>query len=898
MAAGQTSKPVKSLWEDVPASGEGNWEDVPAQTAQQQSSQPELSMSASPKTLGQFHQEDIAKEESESGIGGYLRSIKNVITKRPLLQRLSTPLPLQLLDAPELIDKIAAPASNLLRRYFDPTNASGGSVTNFGENRPMVNNPMGAMASDTILGMVAGAKPGNFGLVTDAETAANAAREALVNKPPTPPEPGLIQRVKNYRNDLQTARETLATGKEKGLDITAAARRNTAANKANLLNEQAAAQQGFNQQAKENIRPLRIQVKDLHNTKTDLSADLAAQKTSTREGLQSNLSKLNQDIAAAKQAATEKADAGVREFTGQFGVKAAPIAEPAPAPRKYSFAEPEVEPMVDSAVETRLNEIKEVFQSGIGELSGKGKSINTADMNAEAVGNLKQSDTGFGKIPLKTAFEELGGIKEPPGRIATAIEKDKNNPLYLRVKNAVADRIPDRFGDEIENANMMALERRPFPAEPTPVKMTPQEIAQGTQKQRIEGYRLETQKGQALRNKAKEIFNNDVRSIQTGTKQVEDPYTSWEGEGAKTEPVVKNVPGPVDVSEAQKELRPFYDKYQDLIRTAKQNGSPGAQAVIDIVEGDSVVPGSTALDNMAALNKLGYGKADIQIRTPSEAIARMAGDKYRAAIYKSLDNIKDGNIAKEALENEKLIYQKRDKLYNTGSILEGKPFARQAAVKFEASGGHIESLINDPIKFHAFWDRVEGTPFENPLRQQIADNVLGSGYQDFTKNWQKLMPEIKSRILTPDMIANGDRLAAEGPAALQKISEGAKAKNAEIVQGAMKQLTDIGKKKQQIGGITKNARELNAKIGDEKQAIQFGKQAKSLELKQKSAGMKSVVDEQTYGQRKALAGQVREAREKVQANKSLKNKAMIGAVVVGASGVGWKARNIASMLGW
>lgn len=122
--------------------------------------------------------------------------------------------------------------------------------------------------------------------------------------------------------------------------------------------------------------------------------------------------------------------------------------------------EPEVEPIVEEAVSARLKEIEEHFSSGLGELSGKGKKIEGVEgMTYEGAQGVKQ---GFGKVRVKSEAmtPEVAKFKESPGRIAEAIRKDKNNPLYLKVKESVKDEVLDRFSDEIENANELARERR------------------------------------------------------------------------------------------------------------------------------------------------------------------------------------------------------------------------------------------------------------------------------------------------------------------------------------------------------------------------------------------------------------------------------------------------------
>ncbi len=105
--------------------------------------------------------------------------------------------------------------------------------------------------------------------------------------------------------------------------------------------------------------------------------------------------------------------------------------EPLPDPNA-----PKPEPSIaDQMAEDRMNQMYDMFTSGIGELSGKAKT--------SGFGNEMTQEGSFGRIPLKRSFPELNSFKEPPNRIAKAIKKDGNNPLYLEIKNAVKEHIGD-----------------------------------------------------------------------------------------------------------------------------------------------------------------------------------------------------------------------------------------------------------------------------------------------------------------------------------------------------------------------------------------------------------------------------------------------------------------------
>jgi hypothetical protein len=128
---------------------------------------------------------------------------------------------------------------------------------------------------------------------------------------------------------------------------------------------------------------------------------------------------------------------------------------PKTEPKDISSLDPEVKSMVEDTVRARMREAKEVYQSGIGNLSGKGKKIEDIEkMNYASAAEQKQ---GYGNIRVKSAIPELADFKESPGRIAEAIEKDKDNPLYLKVKKAVEEATLEDNADKIEEFNKLKI---------------------------------------------------------------------------------------------------------------------------------------------------------------------------------------------------------------------------------------------------------------------------------------------------------------------------------------------------------------------------------------------------------------------------------------------------------
>lgn len=110
---------------------------------------------------------------------------------------------------------------------------------------------------------------------------------------------------------------------------------------------------------------------------------------------------------------------------------------------------PKAAKAIDEAANMRMNEIAELFESGLGELSGKGKNIEGA--GAMSYAGEQGVSKGFGKIRVKgAAVPEVSGLKETPGRMAKAIREDGNNPLYKRILERVRKSVIDRHGEDIQ----------------------------------------------------------------------------------------------------------------------------------------------------------------------------------------------------------------------------------------------------------------------------------------------------------------------------------------------------------------------------------------------------------------------------------------------------------------
>lgn len=117
-----------------------------------------------------------------------------------------------------------------------------------------------------------------------------------------------------------------------------------------------------------------------------------------------------------------------------------------PPPKPADVATPYLA-AVDEAARMRLQNFLQEAKSGTSELTGKKMDqSNRSNWNYEASSVIPVGRIGGG---LKEAWPELKHFNESPGRIAEAIIRDKDNPLYKRILEASKAYVEDVHGDEI-----------------------------------------------------------------------------------------------------------------------------------------------------------------------------------------------------------------------------------------------------------------------------------------------------------------------------------------------------------------------------------------------------------------------------------------------------------------
>jgi len=84
---------------------------------------------------------------------------------------------------------------------------------------------------------------------------------------------------------------------------------------------------------------------------------------------------------------------------------------------------------VNDTVQARMQQFRDLQRSGATEMTGRMRRLETGELSGRFGGGMKEM------------FPELRNVPESPSRIADAIEKDKDNPLYLRVQKQISESI-------------------------------------------------------------------------------------------------------------------------------------------------------------------------------------------------------------------------------------------------------------------------------------------------------------------------------------------------------------------------------------------------------------------------------------------------------------------------
>lgn len=335
-----------------------------------------------------------------------------------------------------------------------------------------------------------------------------------------------------------------------------------------------------------------------------------------------------------------------------------------------------------------------------------------------------------------------------------------------------------------------------------------------------------------------------------------------------------SMPGMIEMSDVKAALARDYDTIAGEIQIAVQNGSPGARALQQVVNGPDSYTLEQALNIKAALNDIGYGRADAAMTTMSEAIARKTAASLRESIRRQVAGFKDGG--KEAvslMDKEADILKARDARFKT-------PAARAAARSMERYGD--AARLKDPVAVKSWLAQVDAETAAG-ARAQVAHNLLGESPKEFAKNWKAMDPELKAQWFTPEQISKGDEIASGSQEAIRRITEEYQAKETARITRAVENSAVIRRKRADLTQLQTNIDELRRKASDATGAIKVDlekrRAAVEADFKFKQAGLRQSLLET----RKRLIRQQQAAQARIDKVAKYRRLAWIaGAAAVGS----------------
>lgn len=407
-----------------------------------------------------------------------------------------------------------------------------------------------------------------------------------------------------------------------------------------------------------------------------------------------------------------------------------------------------------------------------------------------------------------------------------------------------------------------------------------------------------SQGAEAARTQAEKEFSDKTTSLLTKNRAIykTNPQEVWNGQVDKAgNQIMEKIEAPIDMDESRNILQSLGDRLKNDLRIAKQNGSPGASAVVDIMDGPRYMPADSVFDLKAALNQVGYGRGDV-VTKPAEAIARKAASAVNQAFEKGVKGLQIGGD--EAATNLEAIAKnqaKRDLTLRTGGVLTKGKVAQITARSIE-QGGKLVTIANNPVKLKSWWPMADEAS-KNGMRQAVADDTIGDSYKAFTKKWSSMDPEVKTTIFTPEKIAAGDALASRGTAALRDLADQTIARHSQIIRGAQARMAELAAQRRAISDLTIKQRGITAEIGQRRGYLTDYKKVRGHELEDIGSILKGQTDETATQMKQNHEIDIRVARQVISDAQALKRKLLIAGGVAGLAG-SWKAYHVAQLLGW
>lgn len=437
--------------------------------------------------------------------------------------------------------------------------------------------------------------------------------------------------------------------------------------------------------------------------------------------------------------------------------------------------------------------------------------------------------------------EELESKTKPLAEQATSLKLAKRDAATALTKEDIAD---DLAKAEAKNK----IEASRTNAEAAVKAQTEQQVSGFTKAQGVKPTSFDVSEAAAKSRKANlDALQGEIRAthkgimdiaekpenkvIKTIKEEVNDPYRSPD-EPPKI--VTREIEGPaeVNVSNTQQALAKTADNVRGQIQAAINQGSPGAKALIQLVDGEGAYTVQQALDIRAALNQIGYAGDRALVGTKSQALAKQAVRELNKDIRAAIEKLPSGaDEAKALLDQEAQLLAKRKVTFDD-------PMARGAASVMKSGDA---TVFKNPVKLKKWMDQVD-EPTRQMARSQVVHEVLGKSPEKFADNWNKMDPEIKALWFNEEQIKLGDRIASSNKAGLEKIAKEFELKNQKLANQAIEKSAAIRTRRSELSKAQTKIEELQAQIkeatGESKKKLEAAEKALQNDYNQKIASLR------------------------------------------------------------
>jgi hypothetical protein len=462
-----------------------------------------------------------------------------------------------------------------------------------------------------------------------------------------------------------------------------------------------------------------------------------------------------------------------------------------------------------------LGKAKEVWKLG--------KESNEFKKSLPIVRKEMAYETGVKRTKLKA---EKAARDEALKAASTQGTKDEIAPLQEEMERLSLGSRKTREALANESANQSVINARSQRAlqsqgEQAKAKTLDQAVKEAKEFGNIAGPRLDPNefRGQAIKSRDAALKQVDSETASIKKKLLEIPGRP-ENSAIKTQniptgkmrvgdegfvPEIKTVktkgPMEVDLYEGQAELKHTYDSVSNNIRTVSSQGSPGATALKDFYEREGSLTLEQALDERAALNKIGYHDADKGLTDQSKAFARMTAAKLNKSIQSYFDKLPSGKEeAKNLLEQFRSSAERKNLTFK-------EPIARGSAAIMRRGDA---TKLTDPVSVKSWMEQVD-EPTRLGAKAQVVHKYV-SKPEEFGKTWNSANPDVKKLWFTPEEIKRGDSIAKMSTEQIDRLAQQYKAVESKRAMDAITRSASIKKRTAELSQLQTNIDELTKKI--------------------------------------------------------------------------------------